>query len=125
MADNVQITGPGYSSPSAAMKGPREKLLYIPAIYTGTEVEKPDYLATVDADPESPSFCQIIHKLPMPYIGNSLISTQFYLSLFSAAPIIGDALMAWTAFYVRPSVRAVLRNLTVRLLPNLVCRIHS
>ena len=69
MADKDQITGPGYSSPSAAMKGPREKILYIPAIYTGTAVKKPDYLATVDVDPDSSSYCQIIHKLPMPYIG--------------------------------------------------------
>ena len=25
-----------------------------------------------------------------------------FMFIFSAAPIIGDALMAWTAFYVRP-----------------------
>ena len=45
---------------------------------------------------------------------------SLYQLIFSAAPIIGDALMAWTAFYVR----STLRNLTFRLLPNLVCRIH-
>ena len=46
--------GPGYANPLAAMQGPREKLLYIPCIYRNTGTKKPDYLATVDCDPESP-----------------------------------------------------------------------
>ncbi|KAI6661109.1 Selenium-binding protein 1-like [Oopsacas minuta] len=75
MADEVKLTGPGYPSPLAAMKGPREKLLYVPAIYTGTTVKKPDYLATVDVNPESPNFCKIIHRLPMPYTGDELHHT--------------------------------------------------
>ena len=33
------------------MKGPREKLLYIPCI--SVNVETHDYLATIDCDPES------------------------------------------------------------------------
>lgn len=28
-------SGPGYASPADALKGPREKLLYITAVYTG------------------------------------------------------------------------------------------
>ena len=42
--------GPGYSSPSEAIKAPNEKLLYTIAIYTGTGIKKPDYLATIDFD---------------------------------------------------------------------------
>ena len=53
-ADHCECAGPGYSSPLDAMQGPREKLLYIPCIYRGTETKKADYLATVDCDPESP-----------------------------------------------------------------------
>ncbi len=45
--------GPGYATPLEAMEGPREKLLYIPYIYRSTEQNKPDYLATVDCDPDS------------------------------------------------------------------------
>ena len=49
--------GPGYATPLEAMtKGPREKLLYIPCIYRGTETKKPDYLATIDCDPQSPEY---------------------------------------------------------------------
>lgn len=49
--------GPGYASPLEAMKGPIEKILYIPCIQD--KEGKHDYLATVDVDPESPSFSQV------------------------------------------------------------------
>ena len=51
--------GPGYASPQEAFKkGAREKLLYIPCIIPGKD--RPDYLSTVDVDPESPTFAQVI-----------------------------------------------------------------
>ncbi len=52
--------GPGYASPAEAMKAPREKLLYTIALYIGTGIEKPDYLATIDVDPDSPTYSQVI-----------------------------------------------------------------
>ena len=64
--------GPGYASPAEAMKAPREKLLYTIALYTGTGIQKPDYLATIDVDPESPTYSQVIHRLEMPGIGDEL-----------------------------------------------------
>ena len=64
--------GPGYASPSDAIKAPREKLLYTIAIYTGTGSQKPDYLATIDIDPESPNYSQVIRRLEMPGIGDEL-----------------------------------------------------
>ena len=64
--------GPGYASPSEAIRAPREKLLYTIAIYTGTGIQKPDYLATIDVDPESPKYSQVIHRLEMPGIGDEL-----------------------------------------------------
>ena len=64
--------GPGYSSPAEAIKAPREKLLYTIAIYTGTGIQKPDYLATVDVDPDSPTYSKVIHRLEMPGIGDEL-----------------------------------------------------
>ena len=51
--------GPGYASPIEAMKGPREKLLYIPCIYRETDTKKPDYLATVDCDPASADYSKV------------------------------------------------------------------
>ncbi|KAF3662924.1 Selenium-binding protein 1 [Capsicum annuum] len=64
--------GPGYASPLAAMSGPKESLIYVTCIYTGTGRGKPDYLATVDVDPNSPSYSKVIHRLPMPYEGDEL-----------------------------------------------------
>ncbi|CAL9051317.1 unnamed protein product [Musa banksii] len=58
------------SKPS--MSGPREALIYVTCVYNGTGIEKPDYLATVDVDPNSPTYYKVIHRLPMPYIGDEL-----------------------------------------------------
>jgi selenium-binding protein 1 len=64
--------GPGYASPEAAIQAEREKVLYTIALYTGTGIEAPDYLATIDVDPASPTYSQVIDRLPMPYIGDEL-----------------------------------------------------
>lgn len=69
---NHACCGPGYASPEAAMQAETEKVLYTIALYTGTGIEEPDYLATVDVDPNSPTYSQIIHRTPMPYIGDEL-----------------------------------------------------
>ncbi|XP_029436590.1 methanethiol oxidase isoform X1 [Rhinatrema bivittatum] len=57
--------GPGYKTPLDAMKGPREEIVYLPCIHRNTPIKKPDYLATVDVDPKSPTYSQVIHRLPM------------------------------------------------------------
>lgn len=64
--------GPTYASVAEAMKAPREKLAYVPAIYTGTKTSKPDYLATIDVDPASPAYGKVVHRTPMPNVGDEL-----------------------------------------------------
>jgi len=61
-----------FATPLAASKSPPEKLAYVIGVYAGTGVKKPDYLATVDLDPKSKTFSQVIHRLPMPNIGDEL-----------------------------------------------------
>ena len=61
-----------YASPADAMKAPPETIAYVPAIYAGTGIEKPDYLATIDVDPKSPTYSQVISRLPMPNVGDEL-----------------------------------------------------
>ena len=68
----MECCGPGYASPEEAIRAPRELLLYTIAIYTGTGIQKPDYLATIDVDPNSPTFSKVIHRLDMPNIGDEL-----------------------------------------------------
>jgi selenium-binding protein 1 len=43
---------PGFATPADAMRAPREELVYVATRHTGTGVEKPDVLATVDVDPD-------------------------------------------------------------------------
>ncbi|KAI0221065.1 hypothetical protein LSAT2_027522 [Lamellibrachia satsuma] len=59
--DDSCCHGPGYKSPMDAFKnGPREKLLYTVCIRNKMQgKEKPDYLATVDVDPDSPTYSQV------------------------------------------------------------------
>lgn len=75
--------------------GPREKLMYVTCIrnnMAGESKKHPDYLSTIDVDPDSPTYSQvrfdlpitsvaslrmnhpfqIIHRLPMAYIGDEI-----------------------------------------------------
>ena len=70
--DDDPCCGPGYASPGEAIKSEREKLVYVTALYVGTGLKKPDYLATVDVDPKSRSYSKVVHRLPMPGAGDEL-----------------------------------------------------
>ena len=74
MAENCPSAtcGPGFASPAEAMNAPREELLYTVALYVGTGIQRPDYLATIDAAPASPTYSQVIGRLEMPGIGDEL-----------------------------------------------------
>ncbi|MFZ5831694.1 MAG: selenium-binding family protein [Planctomycetota bacterium] len=64
--------GRTYASPAEAMRAPRETLLYVPCLYAGTKVNAPDYLATVDVDPQSGTYGKVIHRAEMPNVGDEL-----------------------------------------------------
>lgn len=49
--------GPGYCSPEEAMKAPPEKMLFVTCIAMAEG--KPDYLAVVDIEKGSSTFCQV------------------------------------------------------------------
>lgn len=54
----------------AAAAAKKEKILYVPAVPSDTT--QPDYLATIDVDPMSPTYCQVIHRLRAPTAGDQL-----------------------------------------------------
>lgn len=70
--------GPGYATPLSAMRdGEREKIVYLPLVALNKEnpdlpPTDPDALATVDVDPESPKYGQVLHILDMPHVGDEL-----------------------------------------------------
>ena len=60
-------TTPFHASPQEAIAGPREDYLYLACLHEGTGVEKPDFIAVVDAQDGS-----IVHETPMPGVGDEL-----------------------------------------------------
>jgi selenium-binding protein 1 len=67
-ADDLRI----FATPSKARKSAPEKLAYVAVLYSGTGIHKPDYLATIDVDPASRTYAQVLHRLPMPNEGDEL-----------------------------------------------------
>src|SRR5262245_57710873 len=63
---------PGFASPQEAMKAPREKLLFVSCTYANTGVDKPDYLAVVDVNPDSKSYSEVVQGLSMTKPGDEL-----------------------------------------------------
>ncbi len=61
-----------FATPAEAARSPREELAYVIGVRVGTAKGKPDYLATIDLDPKSPTFSQVIHRLEMPNAGDEL-----------------------------------------------------
>ena len=56
-----------YASPAEAMRAPAEEFLYVACLHKGTGVERPDFLAVVDAEEG-----RIVHELEMPHVGDEL-----------------------------------------------------
>lgn len=52
------------------LKGPREEIVYVPCIYRNTGRGKPDFLATVDVDPKSPHYSQVLNTSPQCSVGS-------------------------------------------------------
>jgi len=92
--------GPGYASPQEAMKAEREKLLYTVALYVGTGVEKPDYIATVDVDPDSPTYSQVIGRAETAAVGEELHHTGW-----NACSSCHDDASKSRRFLIAPGVR--------------------
>lgn len=61
-----------FATPEDARKSPPESLGYVTCVHAGAGASKPDYLATVDLDPASKTYSQVVHRLPMPKAGDEL-----------------------------------------------------
>ena len=67
-----ESAGRTFATPAEARKSPPEQLAYVIGVHTGTGVDKPDFLASVDVDPASKTYSQVVHRLPMPHAGDEL-----------------------------------------------------
>src|SRR5688572_26929169 len=61
-----------HASPAEAAQAPAERFLYLACLHEGTDVDEPDFIAVVDADPGSDSYGAIVHETPMPNVGDEL-----------------------------------------------------
>jgi selenium-binding protein 1 len=61
-----------FANPASARESPPEKLAYVVVLHAGTGIQQPDYLATIDVDPGSRTYSQVVHRLPMPNVGDEL-----------------------------------------------------
>ena len=61
-----------FATPLSASRSARETLAYVVATYAGTDVNRPDYLACIDLDPDSPTYSTVVHRVAMPNVGDEL-----------------------------------------------------
>ena len=57
-----------------ATKGPREELVYLPCVVP--DHSRPDYLATVDVNPASPSYSQVRYAYAQGWLAGALLSVR-------------------------------------------------
>jgi len=65
--------GPGYATPQAAIEeSTPETVAYVVGLYTGSDVDAPDFIGVVDVDPASETYCEVIDRVEMPTRGDEL-----------------------------------------------------
>ncbi|WP_439622868.1 selenium-binding protein SBP56-related protein [Gemmata sp.] len=63
---------PGYPSPAEAMKAKPEKYAFVACSYAGTDVWEPDFLASVDVNPDSANYSKVVSRAAMPIVGDEV-----------------------------------------------------
>src|SRR5919197_1533199 len=61
-----------YHSPEDARQQAAEDFVYIACLYEGPGIQEPDFVAVVDVNPDSDTYSQIVHRTPMPNVGDEL-----------------------------------------------------
>ena len=69
---NGHHTGPGYASPQVAREQAPERYIYVAALYEGTGIPEPDFVAVIDVDPASEHYGEIVGRVDMPNVGDEL-----------------------------------------------------
>ena len=70
--DGHEACHPTYQNIQEAIESPPERFALVPAILVGTPSNHPDYLATVDVDPESKTYGRVVGRFSMPTPGDEL-----------------------------------------------------
>ena len=78
--DSANHSASMFATPDEAIKAPQEQYLYVACLHEGTGVDKPDYLAVVDADPDSPEYAQVVPGCRCPKSATSCTTSAGTLS---------------------------------------------
>jgi len=68
----VQANAAFYASPEDARNQPAEEFVYVACLYSETGIDEPDFIAVVDTNSQSETYGEIIHRTPMPNVGDEL-----------------------------------------------------
>lgn len=92
-----------HPSPALAMQAPRECFGYTALL--SPNGSRPDAIATVDLDPDSPSFGRVLHRLDMPHKGDEFHHFGWNACSSALSPTSGHAFLR-RRFLVVPGIRS-------------------
>ena len=100
---NVRPDPTFHASPKLAMQAPPERLAY--TLMLSPDGTRPDGLAIVDVDPESPGFGTIAHSLMMPNTGDEFHHFGWNACSAALSPLTGHAFLE-RRYLIIPGIRS-------------------
>ena len=92
-----------HPSPRLAMEAPRERIAYTALL--SPDGSRPDALATVDVDPGSPTYSQVIARLDMPHAGDEFHHFGWNACSSALSPLAGHAHLK-RRYLIIPGIRS-------------------
>ena len=92
-----------HPSPRLAMEAPRERIAYTALL--SPDASRPDAIAVVDVDPQSPGYGSVIHRLDMPYKGDEFHHFGWNACSSALSPLSGHAFLR-RRYLIVPGIRS-------------------
>ncbi|WP_066340118.1 selenium-binding protein SBP56-related protein [Azohydromonas lata] len=92
-----------HPSPRLAMEAPRERIAYTALL--SPDASRPDAIAVVDVDPQSPGYGSLIYRLDMPYQGDEFHHFGWNACSSALSPLSGHAFLR-RRYLVVPGIRS-------------------
>ena len=92
-----------HASPKLAMEAPPEEFAY--TLLLSPDFSKPDALAVIDVKPGSPTYCQIVHTVTMPYKGDEFHHFGWNACSSSLSPLAGHTFLE-RRYLIIPGIRS-------------------
>jgi selenium-binding protein 1 len=103
MFDSLRTDPTFHPSPRLAMQAERERIAYTALL--SPDGSRPDALAVVDVDPDSPTCGTVLHRLDMPYVGDELHHFGWNACSSALSPMSGHAFLK-RRYLIIPGLRS-------------------